>query len=84
MSAAVIEFPTAPLHIPPESNHQKLLRDLAIATTTLELVGECDELAADLRSLVEAARLRLLGLADRLKDSQAVEPSVPTPLSATG
>ena len=84
MSAAVIEFPTASLHIHPESSHQKLLRDLTIATTTLELVGECDEIAADLRSLVEAARLRLLGLADRLKDSQAMKPSVSTPLSATG
>ena len=84
MSVAVIEFPTAPLHIPPESNHQRLLRDLTVATTTLELVGDREEIAPDLRSLVEAARLRLLGLADRLKDSQVVEPSVPTPLSATG
>ena len=84
MSAAVIEFPTAPLHIQPESSHQRLLRDLTIATTTLELVGECEEIAADLRSLVEAARLRLLGLADRLKDSQAAKPSDPMPLSATG
>ncbi len=84
MSAAVIEFPIAPLHIPPESSHQRLLRDLTIATTTLELVGECEEIGADLRSLVEAARLRLLGLADRLKDSQTAKPNDPMPLCATG
>jgi hypothetical protein len=82
MSATLIEFPTAPLHIQPESNHQKILRDLSVATTTLELVGECEELAADLRSLVKAARLRLLGTAERLRGSEAAMPSATTPLSA--
>jgi hypothetical protein len=66
MSATLIEFPSAPLRIPSESNHQRILRDLSVATVTLKLVAECEDLAADLRSLVEAAHLRLLGTVQQL------------------
>ena len=62
MPAAAIESLTAPIpiQVQPESNRHRFLRDLTVAIITLELVAECEELAADLRCLVEAAHQRLL------------------------
>jgi hypothetical protein len=75
MSAARIEFPTASLPLQPESNRHRIVRDLTAAIVTFELVAECEELGADRRRLVEAARLRLLSAAEQLMSSEAGNPS---------
>ena len=73
MSASPPEFRTAPLPLQPESDHHRTLRDMTIATMTLELVAECGEVPAELRRLAKAAYLRLFDAAERLKLSKRNE-----------
>ncbi len=73
MSAALIEFPTAPVYIQPELDYHRSLHDLGIAMLVLELIADGGEPSADLRRLAENAYLRLSDLAERLKQSQPSE-----------
>ncbi len=73
MSIPLTEFLTVPLLIQPESDYHQTVLDLTVATATLELVVECEEVPADLRRLAEAAYLRLFDAAERLKMSKRSE-----------
>ena len=80
MSAGPSAFSSHPL-IQPGPTYQRLCNDLTVVMATLELVGQCEDLPADLRRLVEAANRRLLATAQWLRGDETGDRNTPPRLS---
>ena len=81
MSPVASVFSSDPLPIQPDANYQRLCNDLTVVMATLDLVGEYDDLPADLRRLVQAANRRLLATARWLRGDETGDQNTPPPLS---